>query len=216
VYEQRWEVSYLIVRPQWTFDKASFALALGGEEVREVVRIFRDHGPLLSVAQLEEHRAQAGIPRTTFSQYLSRLPMIRRYGPGLYALRGAEVTPGMLEAARVRVRAGERRICEWGWLPDGQVQVVCELSLGAAYSGALQVPPRWSRHVQGQFAFHTEHGHCGTLTVRGAFCWGFSRLFRREEVDAGDQLRVIFDLVSRRAALSLTRAVAVRPDAPNT
>jgi hypothetical protein len=178
--------------------------ALRGESL-EVVRIFREHGPLLTCIELEEHRVRVGIPRTTFYQYLSRLPAVRRYAVGLYGLRGDEITPGMIEAARERNRRAEKRRSEFRWLADGRLELVSVLSLGAVCSGAITIPPRLSRQVQGRFDYRAEDGQKGTLTIRQYFLWGLSRVFRRQGVDAGDRLRIAFDLVGRRASFTLDR-----------
>jgi hypothetical protein len=181
-------------------------------EVREVVRIFHEHGPLLPCADLEEHRARAGIPRTTFYQYLSRLPMIRRYGAGLYGLRGADITPGMIEAARERSRRAEKGRCRWHWRSDGRLELTYLLSLGAVYSGALTLPGRLCRYVEGQFDCRIEGGRTTTLTVRRQFCWGFSGMFRREGVNAGDRLCLTLGLVARDAEVILHRAASELPE----
>jgi hypothetical protein len=185
-------------------------------EVREVVRILHEHGPLMDCADLEVYRARAGIPRATFYQCLSRLPVVRRYGPSLYGLRGADITPGMVEAAREGVRRAEKKSCHWHWLADGRLELRCVLSLGAVCSGALPLPPRMGRHVQGQFAYRTEEGQAGTVKVAGSFCWGFSRVFRREGADVGDPFRLTLDLTARRAEVELSRRAAIVPGLQDT
>ena len=53
--------------------------------------ILLDSGPLLDRGAFERKCLERGMNRNTFAAYVRRLPIVARYGPGVYGLRGALV-----------------------------------------------------------------------------------------------------------------------------
>jgi hypothetical protein len=61
---------------------------------RVIVDVFRDYGPILSLAALEDHCVKRGIKRTTSSLYAGRLAIMARYAPGVLRSSGCVVLGG--------------------------------------------------------------------------------------------------------------------------
>jgi hypothetical protein len=180
---------------------------LRGDE-RALVEIFTAHGPVIRYEDLEEHRLRADIRRTTFYQYVSRLPVLRRYGRQLYGLVGAEVTPGMIEALQEHAARPQRSLTGASWAPDGTLHLAFRLGLGQVNSGALPLPGRLRRQLPDALSVRTDDGPAGTARVGAGFFWGFGPLLRRHDARPGDRLCLVIDPVRRTARVRLERGPA--------
>jgi len=85
-----------------------------------MVDVLREHGPVIERPKLEQLCVEKGLRRETFSIYLTYSPVIARYAPGVYGLRGAQVPPGVAESM-VKTRRNTRVLADYGWLPDGKI-----------------------------------------------------------------------------------------------
>jgi len=180
---------------------------LKGDE-RALVEIFATHGPVIRYEDLEEHRLRADIRRTTFYQYVSRLPVLHRYGSQLYGLVGADVTPGMIEALREHAPRPQRSLTETRWAADGTLHLEFRLSLAQVNSGALPLSGRVKRQLPDSLAITSDDGPAGTARSGSGFFWGFGPLLRRYEARPGDRLRLTINPVGRTARAWLERGIA--------
>lgn len=166
-----------------------------------ILNVFRTHGPLLSRAALEEHCANRGVNRHTMGLYVGRLPIIARYGPSVYGLRGAVFSPGDLSRASVR---RERRYFEHGWTENAEPWVATRLPPSALSNGTVQLPASFRQQVSGRYALRTEDGLViGVLVVSDHGTWGLGPLFRRRGGEPGDMLLLTFDLQQRQVTARL-------------
>jgi hypothetical protein len=166
-----------------------------------LVEIFREHGPVLDRATAVDLGERNGLDRTTTGLYLGWSPIIERIATNRYALRGADVPAGTLEAMRgssprTRVQRG------YGWTGGGRLWVGYTLSQAVIDSNVVGVPSALKDELRGgdevaRYDLAAPNDDLGQLATDETNIWGLSRLLRRNAAEAGDALVVEFDLAAR-------------------
>jgi hypothetical protein len=166
-----------------------------------LVDIFREHGPVLDRATAIDLGARSGLDRTTAGLYLVWSPVIERIATNRYALRGADVPAGTLEAmrrssARARVQRG------YGWTTAGRLWIGYTLSQAVIDSGVVGAPSALKEELLAggevaRYAITGPNQDLGQVATDGSNIWGLSRLLRRYAAELGDALVLEFDLVAR-------------------
>jgi hypothetical protein len=182
-------------------DRVAAAVPLDYRAVLEnteetLVDIFRKHGPVLDRATAVDLGAELGLDRTTTGLYLGWSPIIERIATNRYALRGADVPAGTLEAMRgssprTRVQRG------YGWTSGGRLWVGYTLSQAVIDSHVVGIPSPLKDELHGRFDLAPPNDDLGQLTTDGGNLWGLSRLLKRYAAEAGDALVLEFDLSAR-------------------
>jgi hypothetical protein len=161
------------------------------------------HGPLLGLGELEAHCAAAGMNRSSLSFYLGYSPIIHRYAPGVYGLRGAEVPPGLAESVMPR-GPRMRALQDHGRISDDAVWVAYRLTDSTIRSGVVNIPAGFKALLAGTFALKAEDGaEIGTFSIRHHTGWGLQPYFRRRGGEPGDILFALFELASRTVTVHL-------------
>jgi hypothetical protein len=168
-----------------------------------LVEIFREHGPVLDRPTAVDLGERHGLDRTTTGLYLGWSPIIERIATNRYALRGADVPAGTLEAMRgssprTRVQRG------FGWTSNGRLWVGYVLSQAAIDSNVVGVPSALKDELRGgdevaRYDLAAPNNDLGQLATDGTNIWGLSRLLRRYAAEASDALVVEFDIAGRSA-----------------
>jgi hypothetical protein len=161
-----------------------------------LVDIFRKHGPVLDRATAVDLGERHGLDRTTTGLYLCWSPVIERVVTNRYALRGADVPAGTLEAMRgssprMRVQRG------YGWTSSGRLWIGYTLSQAVIDSHVVGVPSALKDELRGRFELGPPNEDLGRLTTDGTNLWGLGRLLKRYAAEAGDALVLEFDLGQR-------------------
>jgi hypothetical protein len=168
-----------------------------GNIERTLVEVIFENGPLLRREELERLALEAGVNRNSFWVYLSYSPVLRRYAPGVYGLRGSRVTAAEVEV-RIPPRIRTQVLQDEGWT-KGQPWAAFRISPSSESSGVLTAPRGLRRVASGRFELYApEETPVGTVVVEQSM-WGLSPFFRRWGVEAGDLVVVSFDLQKRRA-----------------
>lgn len=157
--------------------------------------------------ELEKACVLGGMNRSTFYVYLDYSPIICRYVPGVYGLRGVPVQPGVIEqlAAKGR-RRNTRVLVDHGWTSDGYVWIGLRLSPSLISSGVFAAPAGLRSILDGHYSLTTpDHAQIGTIVIQSEnpTAWGLSPLFRRRGGEPGDYLLLVFDLAKQSATASL-------------
>lgn len=173
---------------------------LGANE-RALVEVLFAHGPLMRRDELEQRVVdERGLNRSSFYVYLGYSPVIQRFAPSVYGLRGAEVSAAEVDAL-IPARARSQVLQDHGWTEDGDVWVAYRISPAAERSGVLSAPGSLKSVVQGGFELFAEDGRTvGTVVVEDN-TWGLSPFFRRHGIEAGDYVVLRFALRERTATI---------------
>lgn len=173
------------------------------ETERTMTRIMLANGRVMRRGDFESRCLEAGMKRSTFYMYLDYSPILARYAPGVYGLRGANVTPGQIQTL-IPGRTPQKVVLDNGWTKGGQIWIAARLSQAVLASGVLGIPSGVKRFVNGQFRLKTEDGlTVGMLNSRGGSAWGFAPFFAQRGGEPGDHLTIVLDPKTREAVVHL-------------
>lgn len=175
---------------------------LGSTIERRIAEILFEHGPVMRRDDLEDIAVnERGLNRSSFYVYLGYSPIIARYAPGVYGLRGARVSAGEVNAL-IPPRAKTQRLVDHGWTSDGRVWIAYKMSEAALTAGVLSVPAALQEFVAGSYLLFSEQERpVGTLVIKGSHMWGVSPFYRRWGVEEGDFVVVTIDINASRATI---------------
>jgi len=166
-----------------------------------LVDVLFESGPVIRRDDLEAIVVdERGVNRSSFYVYLGYSPVIARYAPGVYGLRGAKVTAAEVEAM-IPSRARAQVLQDHGWTPKHELWIAYRVSAAAERSGVLGVPGAMKGVARGSFELATEDGRAiGTLVIEDNM-WGLSPFYRRYGVEEGDYVVLVLDLRARTATI---------------
>jgi hypothetical protein len=169
---------------------------------RTIVEVFRTHGPVLDRQTVLDLAAERSLDRTTVGLYLGWSPIIQRIAVNRYALIGAEIPAGTLEAMR-SAPSRQRVQQDYGWTSEGWLRIRYRLSQPVVDSGVIGIPGAVRDILRGRFRFAPPKAYLGELSADGTHLWGLPRLRRESGAEAGDALVLEFDLASRTCRASV-------------
>jgi hypothetical protein len=169
-----------------------------------IARIMLDRGPVVRRDDLEEWCTSAGMNVSSFYIYISYLPFIVRYAPGVYGIRGAPVDPGVVESLSKTRSLPTKVQIDYGWTDDARIWVAYRLSKNALATGVLGIPAGLKEYIEGDFDLMTTDGtRMGTFRCKDGTAWGLSPFFRRRGGDEEDYIALEFDLTKRAATIRI-------------
>ena len=139
------------------------------------------------------------MSQPAFFQALSYSPIIAKFAPGVYGLRGAETSPGVIESL-MPPRIQQKILEDFGWTSDGRVWLGLRISKAMLQSGVFTIPGGMRKFVQGDFSLKAADGaQICDLNVKGFNAWSLGAFFNRRGGEPGDYLAITFDSKSREA-----------------
>jgi hypothetical protein len=117
----------------------------------DIAAILKRDGPLLSRLDLLERALAAGLNENTYNIYAGYSPILWRPAPGFYALVGAELPPGTVEAQQEISHERAATLISDRWLHGGGCQLAWLLGRGGALDGLVNVPSAYARFLQGDW-----------------------------------------------------------------
>ena len=182
-------------------DLADWRVLLADNE-RTLVELLFDEGLVMRKDELIARAIERGLNRNSVSVYLSYSPVLERYAPGVWGLRGAPVTAAKIKAL-IPPKVRHQVLQDQGWTSDGLLWVGYRLSPASIESGVLGTPGIFRKVVNGPFPLIAEDDSAvGTLVIEESM-WGLSPFFRRWGAEAGDFLVIALNLTSRSARVAL-------------
>lgn len=172
-----------------------------GEIERVLVETLFDHGPIMRREDLLEIVVdQRGLKPNSVGVYLTYSPLIEKYAPGIFGLRGARVSAAEISALMPPRQPRGRVFLDHGWTDDGRLWLGYRLSNAAVETGVLGTPAAVKGVVQGAYPLLHQDDPVGTLVVEDSM-WGLSPFFRRWGVEPDDHLLIFFDVRARTASV---------------
>jgi hypothetical protein len=179
-----------------------------GTNERILAEVLFEHGPVMRREDFERLACdERHVNRNSFYVYLSSSPILERYAPGVYGLRGARISAAEVKAL-TPPRVFRQRLLDYGWTDKGQVWIGYKLSASSRQSGVMTLPAALKKVITGSFVLSAADGRpLGTLVARNSTMWGLSPFFNRWGVEEGDYLVLTIDPV-RRSAVATAGATA--------
>ena len=158
----------------------------------------------MSRIQLEKMCLNEGMNRSTFFAYLDYSPIMEKFGPGVYGLRGAKIAPGVVESLTPAREPKTTVRLDHGWTPDRKVWIAYKVSDGMLANGAFSIPTGLKDILAGTYSLQSSDGQkVGSLVVKGSAGWGLGPFFRRRGGEAGDTIVTVMDVSTRCARVEL-------------
>lgn len=173
-----------------------------GDNERRLVQALFDYGPVMRRDDLERVVVvERGLNRSSFYVYLTYSPIIERYAPGVFGLRGAPVTAAEVEAM-IPQRVQHQVLKDHGWTAEGCLWAAFQISPSAESTGILGAPAAIRSVTNGSYELLTEDERSvGTLVIEQNI-WGLSPFFRMWGVEAGDFVVISLNLSTRQATIA--------------
>jgi hypothetical protein len=179
--------------------------ALTGVELK-LVRVLKQHGPVMERGQMEDLCVAEGMNRFSFHAFVSWSPVIVQLGHSVYGLLGTEVPKRRLDAlakARRATRLARRVLAGHGWTDDGRVWLSYRLSKAASTYAVITVPSALKKHVRGRFTLiGPDQRAIGTLATKDGRAWGLGAFLRNQGARINDRILLTLDLQRRTATVS--------------
>lgn len=174
-----------------------------GENERKLAQALFDYGPVMRRDDLERVVVvERALNRSSFYVYLTYSPIIERYAPGVFGLRGAPVTAAEVDAM-IPPRVRHQVLQDHGWTKDRRLWAAFRISPAAEATGILGVPAAVRSVTRGSYElFGEDERPVGTLVIEENM-WGLSPFFRRWGVEAGDYVVITLSLTDRQATISV-------------
>ncbi len=178
--------------------------ALDGIELTLAELLF-DSGPIMRKTDLMEEAMARGCNENSLGVYLTYSPILRQFARGVWGLRGAEASAA--EIAALVPSLGKTKVLKGsGWTSSGRVWTCHRLTSGAVGSAVLTTPAGFREVLRGKYELFEGRGQAktkiGDLVVQGQM-WGLSPFFSSGRVEAGDWVRIEYDLTERTAELRI-------------
>ncbi len=171
-----------------------------------MVRVLKEHGPVMERGAFEERCIQEGMNRFSFNAIIMCSPVIAQYGRSVYGLLGAKVDRKTVQALAAR-RPGtppSKVLQGFGWMDDGRVYLAYRLSKAAISGGVITVPAAMKEQIHGRFAIRMPDGdEAGTLVSKNGCAWGLGPVLRGRDAAPGDHLLILFDTSGHTAHVHL-------------
>jgi hypothetical protein len=172
----------------------------------ELVKVLKDHGPIMERGEMEDICVSAGMNRFSFHAFVSWSPVIVQLGHSLYGLLGTEIPKRKVEAlakARRNARTARRVLDGHGWTEDGKVWLSYRLSKAASTYAVITVPAALKNEVQGHFTLLDVEGRqIGTLATKDGRAWGLGAFLRQRGARIDDSIVLTLDLEKRTATVA--------------
>jgi hypothetical protein len=161
---------------------------------RALIGLFAEGERVLTGAELSQRAVAAGINENSINIYKSYSPILWRPDTGFYAIVGAAIEAGTMEALRERQVCTPSKHIDHGWTTDGRFFVANRLGPTSARIGFVTVPSEAAQFINGNFLLREVSGdHIGSVAVRNGTVMGLKKLLRLSGAEADDTLVMIFD-----------------------
>lgn len=180
---------------EWSGENASTVSS--GEQI--ILGSLRATGPVVGFFELAQAFKESGKSLPLLSVTLRYSPLFSRIRPGLYKLRGTNVTQGEIQEASERQPETDSNF-EIVYEISGDINVILNLGATAIATGVISSPHldalhgRWQLAARGQ-AF-------GNARIENKYMWGLLKALHAVDARLGDRVMLKFDPIKRDVTLS--------------
>ena len=175
--------------------------------------VLQQYGPVMALGDLRDECLRRGMNANSFLQYITYSPIICRLAREVYALVGAEVPPGTVEAipassTKAPVLVGH------GWTGDGQIWISYRLNAINLRSGVFTLPSALKGLVSGQFSIQSAGtGSRTAISADGDRLIGLHRPIAIRGGQPDDVITVVFDIRQGNAGVRFAEEVETSGEA---
>lgn len=163
--------------------------------------VLKQYGPVMRTDEFERHCLELGIKRNTFFVYLTYSSIIAKYENGVYGLRGAYVSPGVIDSLKP-IRSPRHVLIDFGWTPEGEIWLFYQISQSMIKTGVFYISAAMKNYLQGDYIFKTaDDAEIGKLKINGSRGWSLSTFFQRRGGEPEDFMALTFNLTNKTSKI---------------
>jgi hypothetical protein len=148
----------------------------------------------MHLARFREACVRRGMNENTFYQYAMYSPIVARLAREVYALVGANVSPGAVDDAR-RACGPRPVIVNDGWSKDGRLWIIYRLTSASIRTGVFTIPAAYGALITGEYFVQAAGtGSRDKLVAENGRLSGLRRSTATRGGEVGDLLMISFDL----------------------
>jgi len=173
------------------------------ETEQTMVEILLNNGSVMKREDFERACLAKGMVRVTFYVYIDNSPVITRYARGVYGLRGANISPGLVDSLKPK-RTHGKVLQDYGWTEKDEIWIGYRLSESVIFNGVCSIPAAMQQFINGDFKLKPNDGSIvGNLVARDNSAWGIGPILRRKGAEENDYMVLVFDLSLKTATIYL-------------
>jgi len=147
--------------------------------------------------------------------YLSNSPVLAKYAPLVYGIRGLKIMPGEIEDLK-KDHKPKKVLKDYGWTEDGKIWIAHEISDSMLRMGNVSIPASMKPYIEDNYSLKTaDNVLIGELRVEKSAGWGLKGFFNRRGGEVGDFLVIELNNINNEGRVYLGNYELVdqfRPD----
>jgi len=157
-----------------------------------MISILKEYGPVLDYYTLRSLCLEYGMKESSFYLYLCYSPVLTKYAPLIYGIRGAKIMPGEIEDLK-KDHKPKKVLKDYGWTEDGKIWIAHEISDSMLRMGNFSIPASMKPYIEDSYSLKTADSVLiGELRIEKFAGWGLKEFFNRRGGELGDFLVALF------------------------
>ncbi len=153
-----------------------------------MISILKEYGPILDYYKFRSLCLDYGMKESTFYMYLSNSPLLAKYAPLVYGIRGLKIMPGKIEDLK-KDHKPKKVLKDYGWTEDGKIWIAYEISDSILRMGNVSIPTSMKPYIEDNYSLKTaDNVLIGELRIKESTGWGLKDFFNRRGGEVGDFL----------------------------
>lgn len=159
-----------------------------------LVRVLRQHGPVMSGHELVTQAMREGAGDVAVNAALCYSPILQRVAFGVYALRGEKLDSGVVARAIEAASSQTRRLIDFGWSRNRTLWLAMRLSRSTVRTGIFGIPAGLRRQLKDAYVCGTKSEPTAeSLRCNKSQAWGLRKLILQAGARPDDLILLEFD-----------------------
>ena len=153
-----------------------------------MISILKEYGPILDYYKFRTLCLEYGMKEGSFYIYLCYSPVLVKYAPLIYGIRGVKIMPGEIEDLK-KDHKPKKVLKDYGWTEDGNIWIAHEISDSILRMGNFSIPASMKPYIEDSYSLKTaDNVLIGELRIKESAGWGLKNFFKRRGGEIGDFL----------------------------
>jgi len=168
-----------------------------------MISILKEYGPVLDYYTFRSLCLEYGMKEGSFYIYLCYSPVLTKYAPLIYGIRGAKIMPSVIEDLK-KEHKPKKVLKDYGWTEDGKIWIAHEISDSMLRMGNFSIPASMKHYIEDGYSLKTaDDVLIGELRIERSAGWGLKDFFNRRGGELGDFLVIELNNVKNEGKVYL-------------
>ena len=128
------------------------------------------------------------MKENSFYISLSYSPILSKYAPLIYGIRGLKILPGEIQELK-KDHKPKKVLQDYGWTEDGKIWIAHKISDSMLRMGNFSIPSSMKPYIEDNYSLVTADDiSIGELRIEKSAGWGLKDIFNRRGGELGDFL----------------------------